>query len=67
MFEVVFVCFGVYGKGVYFGYVGNLFVDVMMGGSFNVYGVNGRKFLLFVLYDFIMLDCFIMVWEEKIV
>ncbi|VVB08606.1 unnamed protein product [Arabis nemorensis] len=49
--EAASACPGVYGKGAYPGYAGNLLVDTTTGGSFNAYGANGRKFLLPALYD----------------
>ncbi|XP_010543912.1 PREDICTED: protein EXORDIUM-like [Tarenaya hassleriana] len=49
--EAATACPGVYGKGAYPGYAGNLLVDSETGGSFNAYGANGRKFMLPALYD----------------
>ncbi|XP_010436130.1 PREDICTED: protein EXORDIUM-like [Camelina sativa] len=49
--EAASACPGVYGKGAYPGYAGDLLVDTTTGGSFNAYGANGRKFLLPALYD----------------
>ncbi|XP_010538939.1 PREDICTED: protein EXORDIUM-like [Tarenaya hassleriana] len=49
--EAASACPGVYGKGAYPGYAGNLLVDSETGGSFNAHGANGRKFLLPALYD----------------
>ncbi|KAG7656407.1 unnamed protein product [Arabidopsis thaliana] len=44
-------CTGVYGKGSYPGYAGELLVDATTGGSYNVKGLNGRKYLLPALFD----------------
>ncbi|XP_021740244.1 protein EXORDIUM-like [Chenopodium quinoa] len=49
--EVASACPGVYGKGAYPGYAGNLLVDKTSGASYNANGVNGRKYLLPALYD----------------
>ncbi|CAO2834346.1 unnamed protein product [Amaranthus hypochondriacus] len=49
--EVSSACTGVYGKGAYPGYAGNLLVDETSGASYNANGVNGRKYLLPALYD----------------
>ncbi|KAL3845780.1 hypothetical protein ACJIZ3_003183 [Penstemon smallii] len=49
--EAASACSGVYGKGAYPGYAGNLLVDSTTGASYNAHGVNGRKYLLPALYD----------------
>ncbi|KAJ8432021.1 hypothetical protein Cgig2_026724 [Carnegiea gigantea] len=49
--EAASACPGVYGKGAYPGYAGNLLVDRTTGASYNANGVNGRKYLLPALYD----------------
>lgn len=49
--EVASACPGVYGKGAYPGYAGNLLLDETSGASYNANGVNGRKYLLPALYD----------------
>ncbi|KNA15551.1 hypothetical protein SOVF_097370 [Spinacia oleracea] len=49
--EAASACPGVYGKGAYPGYAGNLLVDASTGGSYNAHGVNKRKYLLPALYD----------------
>ncbi|KAK7321194.1 hypothetical protein VNO77_31575 [Canavalia gladiata] len=49
--EAASACPGVYGKGAYPGYAGNLLVDSSTGASYNAYGANGRKYLLPALYD----------------
>ena len=49
--EAASACPGVYGKGAYPGYAGNLLVDTSTGASYNAQGANGRKYLLPALYD----------------
>lgn len=49
--EAASACPGVYGKGAYPGYAGNLLVDTATGASYNANGANGRKYLLPALYD----------------
>lgn len=49
--EVGSVCPGVYGKGAYPGYAGELLVDASTGASYNAQGVNGRKYLLPAVFD----------------
>lgn len=49
--EVASACTGVYGKGAYPGYAGELLVDSSSGASYNAVGVNGRKYLLPALFD----------------
>ncbi|KAJ1386855.1 Protein EXORDIUM-like [Sesbania bispinosa] len=49
--EAASACPGVYGKGAYPGYAGNLLVDSTTGASYNAHGGNGRKYLLPALYD----------------
>ncbi|GAU10014.1 hypothetical protein TSUD_415810 [Trifolium subterraneum] len=49
--EAASACPGVYGKGAYPGYAGDLLVDSTTGASFNAHGDNGRKYLLPALYD----------------
>ncbi|KAJ6919846.1 hypothetical protein NC651_013706 [Populus alba x Populus x berolinensis] len=44
-------CPGVYGKGAYPGYAGDLLVDSATGASYNAHGVNGRKYVLPALFD----------------
>ncbi|TJX32304.1 hypothetical protein E8P77_35740, partial [Soehngenia saccharolytica] len=44
--EAVSACVGIYGKGAYPGYPGQVPVDSITGASYNAHGVNGRKFLL---------------------
>ncbi|KAI3504989.1 hypothetical protein L1887_26824 [Cichorium endivia] len=49
--EAASACPGVYGKGAYPGYPGDLLVDVTTGASYNAHGSNGRKYLVPSLYD----------------
>lgn len=49
--EAASACTGVYGKGAYPGYAGELLTDSVTGGSYNANGANGRKYLLPALYD----------------
>lgn len=49
--EAAAACPGVYAKGAYPGYAGDLLVDSVTGASYNAHGVNGRKYLLPALYD----------------
>ncbi|KAL1218155.1 Protein EXORDIUM-like 1 [Cardamine amara subsp. amara] len=44
-------CTGLFGKGSYPGYAGELLVDATTGASYNAKGVNGRKYLLPALFD----------------
>ncbi|XP_021743568.1 protein EXORDIUM-like [Chenopodium quinoa] len=49
--EAATACPGVYGKGAYPGYAGNLLVDSSTGASYNANGINKRKYLVPALYD----------------
>ncbi|KAL6984116.1 Protein PHOSPHATE-INDUCED 1 [Sarracenia purpurea var. burkii] len=49
--EAASACPGVYGKGAYPGYAGDLLVDATTGASYNAHGVDGRKYLLPALLD----------------
>ncbi|GMN31480.1 hypothetical protein TIFTF001_050739 [Ficus carica] len=49
--EAASACPGVYGKGAYPGYAGDLLVDPTSGASYNANGDNGRKYLLPALFD----------------
>ncbi|KAK9162657.1 hypothetical protein Syun_003559 [Stephania yunnanensis] len=49
--EAASACAGVYGRGAYPGYAGELLRDESSGGSFNAYGINGRKYLLPALFN----------------
>ena len=55
--EAASACTGVYGKGAYPGYAGNLLVDPTSGASYNAHGANGRKYLLPAMYDPSTLSC----------
>ncbi|KAL2339930.1 hypothetical protein Fmac_007870 [Flemingia macrophylla] len=55
--EASTACPGVYGKGAYPGYAGDLLVDPTTGASYNVNGANGRKYLVPALYDPSTLSC----------
>ncbi|KAJ4952842.1 hypothetical protein NE237_029674 [Protea cynaroides] len=59
--EAASACTGIYGKGAYPGYAGELLVDQTTGSSYNAYGVNGRKFLLPALYDLSTSSCLTLV------
>ncbi|GLJ53545.1 hypothetical protein SUGI_1142340 [Cryptomeria japonica] len=49
--EAVSACPGMYGKGAYPGYPGQVLVDETTGASYNAHGVNGRTFLLPAMWD----------------
>ncbi|TVU12034.1 hypothetical protein EJB05_45655, partial [Eragrostis curvula] len=49
--EAASACPGVYGKGAYPGYAGDLLVDKATGASYNANGAHGRKYLLPALFD----------------
>lgn len=49
--EAATACPGVYGKGAYPGYAGNLLLDPTNGASYNAHGANGRKYLLPAIFD----------------
>ncbi|XP_050217577.1 protein PHOSPHATE-INDUCED 1-like [Mercurialis annua] len=49
--EAASACPGVYGKGAYPGYAGDLLVDSGTGASYNAHGIDGRKYLLPALFD----------------
>ncbi|KNA15759.1 hypothetical protein SOVF_095240 [Spinacia oleracea] len=49
--EAASACPGVYGKGAYPGYAGNLLVNPTTGASYNANGANKRQYLLPALYD----------------
>lgn len=49
--EAVSACTGIFGKGAYPGYPGQLLADKTTGASYNVIGVNGRKFLVPAMWD----------------
>lgn len=49
--EAVSACAGVFGKGSYPGYPGQVLVDKSTGASYNAQGINGRKYLLPAMWD----------------
>ncbi|CAH1443849.1 unnamed protein product [Lactuca virosa] len=49
--EAASSCPGIFGKGAYPGYAGNVLVDPTTGASYNAHGANGRKYLLPALFD----------------
>ncbi|GLJ53539.1 hypothetical protein SUGI_1142240 [Cryptomeria japonica] len=49
--EAVSACPGMYGKGAYPSYPGQVLVDETTGGSYNAHGVNGHTFLLPAMWD----------------
>ncbi|PKU83784.1 protein EXORDIUM-like [Dendrobium catenatum] len=49
--EAATACPGVYGKGAYPGYAGDLLVDPTTGASYNANGADGRKYLLPAIFD----------------
>ncbi|XP_020575820.1 protein EXORDIUM-like [Phalaenopsis equestris] len=55
--EAATACPGVYGRGAYPGYAGELMVDSSTGGSYNANGANGRKFLLPAIFDVSTASC----------
>ncbi|XVF64794.1 hypothetical protein PTKIN_Ptkin09bG0195500 [Pterospermum kingtungense] len=55
--EAASACPGMYGKGAYPGYAGELLVDRSTGASYNAQGVNGRKYLLPALFDPVTSQC----------
>jgi len=59
--EAVSACTGVFGKGAYPGYPGNVLVDKSSGASYNAYGVHGRKYMLPAIWDPQTSACFTLV------
>jgi hypothetical protein len=55
--EAATACPGVYGRGAYPGYAGELLVDKATGASYNANGESGRKYLLPALFDPDMATC----------
>lgn len=49
--EAVSACTGIFGKGAYPGYAGEVMVENATGASYNAVGVRGRKFLLPAMWD----------------
>ncbi|MCL7023075.1 hypothetical protein MKW94_004592 [Papaver nudicaule] len=55
--EIASACTGIFGKGAFPGYAGNLLVDSKTGASYNANGANGRKYLLPALFDTFTSTC----------
>jgi len=55
--EAVSACSGIYGKGAYPGFPGEVLVDKTTGASYNARGVNGRDFLLPAMWDPVTGSC----------
>ncbi|XP_071693493.1 protein PHOSPHATE-INDUCED 1-like [Rutidosis leptorrhynchoides] len=55
--EAASACPGVYAKGAYPGYPGDLLVDPTTGASYNAHGTNGRKYLLPAMFDPLTSTC----------
>ncbi|KAL4556453.1 hypothetical protein LXL04_039105 [Taraxacum kok-saghyz] len=49
--EAASACAGVFGKGAYPGFAGEVLVDLTTGGSYNAHGTNRRKYLLPAIFD----------------
>ncbi|KAF3337621.1 Protein EXORDIUM [Carex littledalei] len=49
--EACTACPGVYGRGAFPGYAGQLLTDSSTGASYNANGANGRKYLLPAIFD----------------
>lgn len=49
--EAVSACTGIFGKGAYPGFAGELLTDKTTGASYNANGLNGRKYLLPAMWD----------------
>ncbi|KDP41405.1 hypothetical protein JCGZ_15812 [Jatropha curcas] len=49
--EAVSACTGIFGKGAYPGFPGEVLVDKTTGASYNAIGMNGRKYLLPAMWD----------------
>ncbi|KMZ68474.1 Phi-1-like phosphate-induced protein [Zostera marina] len=59
--EAVSACSGVFGKGAYPGYPGEVAIEESTGASYNVEGSNGRKYLVPAMWDPKMSQCLIQV------
>ncbi|TKY56273.1 EXORDIUM 2 [Spatholobus suberectus] len=55
--EAVSACTGIFGKGAYPGYAGEVLVENVTGASYNAVGVRGRKFLLPAMWDPLSSTC----------
>ncbi|EHA8588490.1 protein EXORDIUM [Cocos nucifera] len=59
--EAATACPGVYAKGAYPGYPGELLVDPTTGASYNANGARGRKYVVPALFDPSTTSCFTLV------
>eukprot|EP00250_Pteridium_aquilinum_P015693 c22702_g2_i1 orf=165-1187(-) len=55
--EAVSACTGIFGKGAYPGYPGELLTHSVTGSSFNAHGVNDRRFLIPAMWNPSSLNC----------
>lgn len=55
--EAVSACVGIFGKGAYPGYPGEVLVDKTTGASYNARGVSGRNYLLPAMWDPLTSTC----------
>ena len=55
-YDAVSVCGGIYGTGAYPGFPGNL-LTTKAGQSYNINGVNGRKYLVPFIFDLVSKQC----------
>ncbi|GAV90616.1 Phi_1 domain-containing protein, partial [Cephalotus follicularis] len=55
--EAVSACTGIFGKGAYPGYPGEVLVSKTTGASYNAFGINGRKHLLPAMWDPLTFTC----------
>ncbi|KAL1310097.1 hypothetical protein HN51_052771 [Arachis hypogaea] len=55
--EAVSACTGMFGKGAYPGYAGEVPVDKRTGASYNAVGMRGRRFLLPAMWDPLTSSC----------
>ena len=55
--ESATACAGIFGEGAYPGHPGELAKEMITGASYNVEGINGRKFLLPALWDPVTRTC----------
>eukprot|EP00249_Psilotum_nudum_P028839 c38791_g1_i1 orf=155-1156(+) len=55
--EAVSACTGIFGKGAYPGYPGELLVHNQTGSSYNANGINDRRFLIPAMWNPTSLNC----------
>uniref|UniRef100_A0A0D6QRA6 Phosphate-induced protein 1 n=1 Tax=Araucaria cunninghamii TaxID=56994 RepID=A0A0D6QRA6_ARACU len=55
--EAVTACSGIFGKGAYPGYPGELLTDKKSKAKYNAYGINNREFLLPAIWEPSQLAC----------